>query len=109
MCGPSIHIGFYCTVPVILRLAVGSVIIVHDVCPPVIIEEQRRVYALHLRQHYRIGPLPERIRGLDEEIARPDIGGDHVEHPVVRVELDVRGEYAATDVLAVEIDQLRRP
>ena len=95
-------------VTVVLGLAARRVVVIHDIGPSVVIEEQGRVDALHLRQQDRVRPGAEGVLRLHQEVPRAHIRGNHVVRPVRRVVLDVRGKDAAARMLAAEARQLRR-
>ena len=108
----GLHVVFddaYGPVSVILRLSVGSVVIVDYISPSVIVEEYGRVDSLHLGKHYRVGPLSERVGSLDEEIAGAHIGREHIVGAVVGIVLYRGSEDSAADMLAVEVHKLRGP
>src|SRR4051812_38127820 len=49
--------------------------VVNDPCGAVVVEEQRRIDALHVRQEHRVGPWPLRPLGRDHEIAAAAYAG----------------------------------
>ena len=86
--------------------AVGSVVVVDYIGFAVFIEEECRVDALYFGKHYGVAPFAGRVLGLDEEIARADIGRDHVVGLVGRIVGDVGREDAAAHMLLFHVLEL---
>ena len=72
----------------------------------VLVPEEGRVDALRAADHMQITPGPRRILGRDVEVAHAaDVGGDHVEQPVMPA--DGGGIHAAGHGLPVQRELLR--
>ena len=92
-----------------LSLVVGTTVdgsVVHDICLTVVVEEERGVDTVDLRQADGVAPAHVRVFGLHEEVAHAHAGGDHVVSFVFRIVLDVGGKDAARHTLSVQ-GQLR--
>ena len=88
-----------------LALVVGSAIhrtIVYDVCRAVLVEEERRVDTVNLRQANGVAPPGTRVFRLHEEVTHAHARSNHVVGLVLRVVLDVGRKDAAADALSVE-------
>ena len=91
----------YRAVSVVLGLAVGCVVIVHNIGASVVIEEEGGVDATYRRQAYRLRPFSKGILCGDEEVAPSHVGGHHIVGLVVRVVLDGRSKDAAAHMLGL--------
>ena len=94
----------YRPVPFPLGFA-GTLTVIHDICPAVLVEEERRVNALDLRQKHRVGPNSgKRVRGGYIEIADSvDYGVHHIEKAVGGIVAYGRGIYSPVHPDAVQI------